>query len=286
MIIGGDKTEVIENIKQAISEGDLNRKVEVNDPKLTAKERSRLVKKYIENKPTIPYRLCNIGARAFTDTGTKILNHRTRIDGLEKLAGISSGAVVTSNHFSPLDNTVVRYAINKAGYKRLYLVSQETNLAMKGWIGFLMNHEDIIPIMNSKKYMSEYFAPMIGAKLQKGEAVLIYPEQEMWFNYRKPRPPKRGAYYYAAKNNVPVISCFVEVRDLKKKDREDFYKVRYTMHILDPIFPDPELSVRENSKAMMEKDYEQKVEAYESAYGKKLTYEFDYDDIAGWIPFN
>ena len=38
--------------------------------------------------------------------------------------------------------------------------------------------------------------------------VLIYPEQEMWFNYRKPRPPKRGSYFYAAEAEVPIILVF------------------------------------------------------------------------------
>lgn len=34
----------------------------------------------------------------------------------------------------------------------------------------------------------------------------------------------------------------------------------------------------------MAQDYRQKVAAYEQAYGKKLTYDFDESDIAGWIP--
>lgn len=34
---------------------------------------------------------------------------------------------------------------------------------------------------------------------------------------------------------------------------------------------------------MMQKDYEQKKEAYEMAYNKKLDYTFEKEDIAGWI---
>ena len=48
-------------------------------------------------------------------------------------------------------------------------------------------------------------------------------------------------------------------------------------------YPDPNLSVRENSIAMMNLDYEQRKEAYEQAYGKKLTYDFEPADIAGWV---
>lgn len=113
---------------------------------------------------------------------------------------------------------------------------------------------------------------------------MIYPEQEMWFNYRKPRPVKRGAYYYAAKANVPIISCFTEIIDQPKpeKNNDEFYQTKYRLHVLPLIWPDSKLSVNENAKMMMEKDYAQKKAAYEAAYQKKLSYDFEPHDIAGW----
>ena len=104
--------------------------------------------------------------------------------------------------------------------------------------------------------------------MNRGEFVLIYPEQEMWFNYRKPRPPKRGAYYYAAKLNVPVISCFVKIINIDKRKSSEFCDVRHELYVLDPLIPDPSLSVRQNSLAMAEQDYRQKVEAYEKPTAK------------------
>ena len=64
--------------------------------------------------------------------------------------------------------------------------------------------------------MKHDFSDILEEKLNKKQFILIYPEQEMWFNYKKPRPPKPGAYYYAAKNNVQIISCFVEMIDTHK----------------------------------------------------------------------
>ncbi|MCD7715562.1 MAG: 1-acyl-sn-glycerol-3-phosphate acyltransferase [Lachnospiraceae bacterium] len=284
MLIGGNKEKVIANMRDAAERGDLNCKVETDDPVLSQEEREKIIRKYLDKYRTFGYRFCNVCARALTDTATRWLNRDTRIEGLENIKEIHDGAIVTSNHFSPLDNTAVREAMNKAGYRRLFIVSQETNLAMKGWIGFLMNHEDIIPLVNHSEYLRKYFDPMIRERLRHGDAVLIYPEQEMWFHYRKPRPPKRGAYYYAAVNHVPVISCFVEIRDLQDKENEEFHKTRYVMHILEPIYPDPAKNARENSREMMRQDYRQKVAAYEQAYGETLTYDFRTEDIAGWIP--
>lgn len=90
-------------------------------------------------------------------------------------------------------------------------------------------------------------------------------------------------YYYASKFSVPVIPCFIEIQETKEKETDDFYKVEYTLHVLDPIYPDEEKSVKENTTIMMQKDYEQKKQAYEKIYHKKLTYNFEYSDIAGYI---
>ena len=55
--------------------------------------------------------------------------------------------------------------------------------------------------------------------------------------------------------------------------------------MLPPIYPDSNKTAKENSIEMMEKDYEQKKNAYEKAYNKKLDYTFNKEDIAGWIRF-
>lgn len=284
MIIGDNKEQIIENIQRCVEEGKFNDKVEVDDPSLSLQEKKELIAKYLNKRNKLGYKICNKIARVIINMVTWSENRDTEIEGIENIAEIKSGAIITSNHFNPLDNTVVRKLTKKIGKSRLYIVSQETNLAMKGIIGFIMNYADIIPISSDNTYMRSKFLSMVEDIISKNQFILIYPEQEMWFNYRKPRPLKRGAYYYAAKFNVPIISCFVEIKNIGKKENKEFYKSKYVMHVLKPIYPDANKSIRENSIIMMNKDYEQKVEAYEKAYGKKIQYDFAYDDIAGWIP--
>ncbi len=149
-----------------------------------------------------------------------------------------------------------------------------------------MNHIGIIPISDQVSYMKSNFQKTIKKVLKRKNYILIYPEQEMWFNYRKPRPPKPGAYYYASKYNVPIISCFVEIIDTDENDTEEFKKVKYVLHILKPIYPKEGMKDKENARWMSKKDYEQKKEAYEKAYNKKLDYKFENEDIAGWIVNN
>ncbi|MCD8019878.1 MAG: 1-acyl-sn-glycerol-3-phosphate acyltransferase [Clostridiales bacterium] len=284
MIIGGNKQAVIANIRQSACVGKLNDKVEVDDPTLTPKKEQELLERFIKKGGSIEYHWRNRIARIALDIGARFVNRKTEYTGLEVMRNLEIGAIITSNHFNPLDNTAIRMAVRKSGKKRLFIVSQPSNLAMKGWIGFFMNYADILPLSDDQAYMRKKFPKMLKNVLEGKEFILIYPEQEMWYNYRKPRPPKRGAYYYAAKFMVPIIPCFVEIRDLPEKETEEFYRIQFVVHVLKPIYPDESLSVRENSVRMMKEDYQQKKQAYEDCYGKPLTYDFEDGDIAGWIP--
>ncbi|WP_027437302.1 lysophospholipid acyltransferase family protein [Lachnospira multipara] len=277
------KEVVIQNIANAAKEGRFNDKVEIGDAVLSKEERKRILGKFVRHRRSLGYIYCNFIARRIVNLATKMVNKETEIVGLENIKDFKGGAIATSNHFNPVDTTIVRHGLYKAGRKKMFIVSQDTNLLMKGILRFLTNYADTIPISPDKDYMNRHFHRTISRLLtKKKEIVLIYPEQEMWFNYRKPRPPKRGAYFYAAKFNVPILSFFTEMIDIDDgKSDSEFNKVKYVLHVLPAIYPDPNLTERENSVAMMKKDYEQKKKAYELAYGKELNYEFDKSDIAG-----
>lgn len=283
MIIGGSKCEVIENIQKAVADEDFTRKVELGDPNLSIQQQLQISSDCISNLNTSSYKFNNLLARTIEDIAGFMLNLNTDIIGVENVRGITGGAVITGNHFNPLDSTIIRKLVKKTGRNRLYTVSQATNFAVPGFLGFLLYHADTIPIMGDVHYLEHLFTERLNSLFEANQWVLIYPEQEMWFNYRKPRPVKRGAYYYAAKCGVPIISCFVEMQDMDERDNDEFRKVRYTLHVLPSIFPDKDKTVRENSIYMMQTDYEQKCRAYEECYNKKLTYDFNLEDIAGWI---
>lgn len=281
MILGDNRKVVIDNIKDAVKDKDFNRKVEVNDPELSIEEKKKIIYNYLEFQKSPIYVINNKIARGIAASVTHSQNKTTKIIGMENVKDIQGGAIITSNHFNQLDNIVIRKFAKKAGKKRLYIVGQETNLAMKGLVGYMMNFMDIIPISDLTSYMKKDFQDILKKKLYQDNFILIYPEQEMWFNYKKPRTAKPGAYYYAAKFNVPIISCFVEIKNTNELETEEFYKVEYILHVLPPIYPDEEKSIKENSAIMMEQDCKQKKEAYETAYKKELNYDFDLDDIAG-----
>ncbi len=283
MIIGDNRRAVIENIKTFAESGQFHNKVELNDPVLTTEQSKKITDAYLENRKRLTFKAKTAIGVLMAKTATKIINRKTEIVGLEKIPKELGGVLITSNHFGPLENTVIRHLTNKMGRRKLGIISQTSNFAMTGIIGFLMNYADTIPISTEPRYLARDFMSVLKERLvSKNDAILLYPEQEMWFNYRKPRPPKKGAYFYAAKLNIPIISCFVEIVDMDEDDTTEFKKVKYILHILDVLYPDPNKTVKENTEALGVLDYSLKKKCYETVYGKELSYDFDSSDIAGW----
>lgn len=284
MIIGGSKKEVINNIKKNIENNELNKKVEIGDPNLSEDEIQKYINDFYKNKKKLSYFFKNKIANKTVKKISKELYPDIKINGLEKLdlADLSNGAIVTSNHFNPLDSYNIRKIVEEKLHKKLYIVVQDTNLAMPGFLGFLFNNIEVIPLSKSPNYIIKKFVPELKKILSKGDFILIYPEEEMWFNYRLPRPCKRGAYQFAHELDVPVISCFVKMIDTDKTDNDEFNKVKYEVSINKVIYPEAGESVKSDSRKMAEVDYEARKKAYEDAYDKKLNYEFDISDIAGW----
>lgn len=283
MIIGDNRKAVIQNIKTFAESGQFHNKVELNDPVLTPEQSRKITDTYLENRSSLTFKLKTALGVFLARAATKIINKNTEIVGLEKIPKNLGGVLITSNHFGPLENTVIRHLTDTLGRKKLGIISQTSNFAMTGIIGYLMNYADTIPISTDPRYLARDFLSVLKERLvDKKHAILLYPEQEMWFNYRKPRPPKNGAYFFAAKLNVPIISCFVEIVDTDKDDTDEFKKVKYILYILDVLYPDPNKTVKENTTELGIMDYTLKKNCYEAVYNKELTYTFDSWDIAGW----
>ena len=128
-----------------------------------------------------------------------------------------------------------------------------------------------MPLSSLPSTMKNFMAAL-KTYLSQGRQILIYPEQAMWWNYRKPRPLTAGAYRFAAQNNAPVIPMFITMEDSDNLDPFDFPVQEYTVHILQPIYPKADLSEKENAEYMKDRNYKVWKEVYESTYGKPLSY--------------
>ena len=196
------------------------------------------------------------------------------IKGQENLAAISNvGALVTCNHFSVFDNYAVYKALSPIlGKRDLYKIIREGNYtSFPGLYGYLFRHCNTLPLSSNISCMKEFLSAL-HLLWERGEKVLIYPEQGMWHNYKKPRPLKVGSFRFAAKEKAPVLPIFITLEDTDRLDQDGMPIQAYTVHILPPIYPDPSLSVRENSEWMCRENYRLWKETYESFYKTQLTY--------------
>lgn len=199
------------------------------------------------------------------------------IIGIENIDSLNSGAVMTLNHFNAFDSfaaeIIYRNSIQFKKKKRhFYRIIREGNYtSFPGFYGSLMRNCRTLPLSKNPEVLKE-FMRATNTLLKQGEIVLIYPEQSMWWNYRKPKPLQKGAFSFAAKNNVPVLPCFITMRDTDQIGDDGFPIQAYTLHVAKPIYPDNNLSVNENINMLRDKNYQIWKDIYEDFYKIPLKY--------------
>lgn len=197
--------------------------------------------------------------------------------GIEHFSNLKSGAIITCNHFNAFDSFAIQMTYEAARHKKrkFYRVIREGNYTnFPGFYGMLMRNCNTFPLSSNKETMKK-FMKSLDTVLQEGNFVLIYPEQSLWWNYRKPKPLKKGAYTFAARNNVPVLPCFITMQDSDVLGEDGFYIQEYTIHVSEPIYPDSHKSRAENVEYMRRKNYELWKEIYETTYQEPLVYSCD-----------
>ena len=285
MSLSEERIKVIENIRSAVLAGDSFRKVELFDPEITDADVRRVILPFDLQRVRLKNKIKAYFARLVAEKLTKSVNKDTKIVGLENLSGIKGGAFITANHYNPTDSTPIRMMAKEAGRgKRLSIVVQQSNVFMTGLFGFLMRNANTLPVSSLPEYTVNKLTPALEALLQDGYFILVYPEQEMWYNYKKPRELRDGVYHWAARFGVPIIPTFTEMQNADgAPDKDGFLPIKHTLHIMPPIYPNPSLSVRENRILMQREDKELKRKKYEEVYGIALDGSFvTKRDIAGY----
>lgn len=268
-----DRIKVLKKIEEFEKNGIFDQDVEDDPPsKPLMPDQVDYLNKKLKNK--IATHFANKMAKRYFDKEIKKGNLIIKdIIGLENYTAVKSGAIITCNHFNPYDNYVVFKAIEKLlGKKRLYKIIREGNYTnFPGFYGMIFRHCNTLPLSSNLETMKK-FLQAVDILLKRGEKILIYPEQGMWWNYKKPRPLKSGAFKFAVTSNVPVIPMFITMQDSNKLAPDGSYYQEHTLHILPAIYPNPNKSAKDNAKAMAQKNYDLWKQVYEETYKIPLTY--------------
>ena len=222
----------------------------------------------------IKNKIANIAGARFFD---KMIANRQliikEVRGIENFTAVTGGKIVTCNHFSVGDNYAVWVALrdHMAG-KLLYKVIREGNYTNPPKpFGLFMRHCNTLPLSSQIATMKK-FLQAVNVLLKRGETILIYPEQGMWWNYRKPKPMQYGAFTLSVRNKTPIVPIFITMEDSDVLDGDGFFVQEYTIHILPAIYPDGSLSSADAKKKMKNENYEAWVRVYEEFYKKPLVY--------------
>ncbi len=267
-----DRLRVLERIAEYERDRKFDTDVEDDPPTVPLKKAPDYTCRKLSTK--IATKIANKKATEFFDR--EIAENRLIIKaviGIENYRSVDGGAFITCNHFNANDNYAVFKVIQKdLGKRDLYKIIREGNYtSFKGIFGYFFRHCNTLPIPSNHKLLREFFSA-VDELLNRGEKILIYPEHGMWWNYKKPRPLKDGAFRMAVKANKPVIPFFITMEDSEYIGDNGFPIQAYTVHIMPPIYPDISLSLRENTAYMREKNYSLMKEKYEEVYGIPLSY--------------
>ena len=195
------------------------------------------------------------------------------VRGIENFTAVKGGKFVTCNHFSICDNYAVWVALrDHMEGKMLYKIIREGNYTNPPKpFGLLMRHCNTLPLSSQMATMKKLLHA-IKVLLGRGETILIYPEQSMWWNYRKPKPMQDGAFALAVRNKAPIVPVFITMEDSDVLDADGFFVQEYTVHILPAIYPELSLPAAEAREKMKTANYNAYVRVYEEFYKKPLVY--------------
>ena len=249
-----DRLEILDEIEKLEREGKFDVDPEKDPPTIVLTPENV---DYLKTKST-----SKIKRRVAQRIGERFLDEILRtnkliikdINGIENLNNIKTGAIITCNHFNPFDSFSVEKVFRMSGLikeKKLFKVIREGNYTnFPGFYGFLFRNCDTLPLSSNTKTMVQ-FMKSVKIILDRGDFILIYPEQSLWWNYRKPKPLKNGAF---------------------KIGNDGFPVQEYIINISEPIYPDENLSELENQEMMKQKNYEIWKNIYEDFYKIPLEY--------------
>ena len=272
--INKDRLEILKKIEQYEQQEFFDTDVE-NDPPASPllPEQIDYLRKNLKNKllSHVVNKKADKAIKGLIDAKQIIIKD---VVGFENIKDVKESAFITSNHFHPFENMAIYEVFKKYGYKKkFWRVIREGNFTAppKGFDMFFL-HANTLPLSSNMHTMQKFLKAMKVLTTKKNNYILMYPEQYMWWNYKKPRPFKDGVFNLAYKFNTPIIPCFITMEDSDVLDSDGLPVQAYTIHIMPAIYPNKTVPAKQNIAEMRDKNFNLCKEVYEKTYNTKLTY--------------
>ena len=162
-----------------------------------------------------------------------------------------TGYFLYGNHTNIYDAFTPHTQVSK--FRKTYIIANPDAVSIKG-VKNLVMMLGALPTPSSPQSVKNFNAA-IEKRINQKRVIVIYPEAHIWPFYRGLRPFSDASFQYPAKLGAPVIAMVTTYRKGKNKilkRRRPFIDITLS----EPIYPNPELSVRENMKHLHDSVYD------------------------------
>lgn len=190
--------------------------------------------------------------------------HHRRVIGREKLkSSKNTGYFIYGNHTQDIADAVNPAMMNFP--RRTTVIVHPNNVSMK-LLGRLTPYMGAMPLPDDLDAYKN-FNRELKRRVEKKNAVCIYPEAHIWPYCTKIRNYPCESFYYPIKFKVPVY-CFTNVYKKRKHSK----KPRIVTYIDGPFYPNEELPLNERKQELRNRVYNQMVARAELNEVKLVEY--------------
>ena len=161
-----------------------------------------------------------------------------------------TGYFLYGNHTSTFDAFIPHTQVSR--FKKTYIIANPDAVSIKG-VKNLVMMLGALPTPSSAQSVKN-FNDAIDKRIRQKRVIVIYPEAHIWPFYRGLRPFGDISFQYPARLGVPSIAMVTTYRKPKykiNKKRRPYIDITLS----EPIYPNPELSLKENMKYIHDSIY-------------------------------
>ena len=161
-----------------------------------------------------------------------------------------TGYFLYGNHTNIYDAFIPHTQVSR--FKKTYIIANPDAVSIKG-VKNLVMMLGALPTPSSPQSVKNFNAA-IEKRIGQKRVIVIYPEAHIWPFYRGLRPFSDISFQYPARLDVPSIAMVTTYRKPKvkiNKKRRPFIDITLS----EPIYPNPEFSLKENMKYIHDQVY-------------------------------
>ena len=171
-----------------------------------------------------------------------------RIENRKALRALPGGYFLYGNHTNTLADAFIPTLLSFP--RRANIITSADTVSILG-VRNIVQMLGAIPLANTIEGTRQFLAAM-HRRLERGQAVMIYPEAHIWPYYNGIRPFPDTSFAYPVREQLPAVAAAVVYRQRKLLRA---LPPRITVVVSDPFYPDPALPPRSARRDLHEKVY-------------------------------